>query len=404
MIGSVNPLVIVTYCLSIHGGETHAEVLNGIEQGAVPVRDELVCRKILQQGEAFPLGLRISARAARELSSGFALQKLQDILARRNMFVVTVNGFPYGRFHGRPVKERVYAPDWRSPSRLTYTLQLADILSRLLPEGLTGSLSTVPLAYRALCASDMQRVSSQIGRAVAYLVQLQERTGRTLGLALEPEPDCVMESAREASEIFQSHLFPAAERAIKGAQAPEAARRHLGICLDTCHHAVLGESPVAAWTHYDRAGIRVWKAQLSAALRIQGGKDIRKQLSPFADPIYLHQTVAFQKHRVVRRWPDLSDALNGRTALRAEEYRVHCHVPLGWSGAEGVGTTRRLLSPAFFKRATVGDCPHVEVETYTYSVLPSACRNRGLTLSIADELEWVVSRMPRRRRFPVRKN
>jgi hypothetical protein len=388
----------ITYCLSIHGGESVAEVMRGIASGAIPVRDELVRRGVIPPGKAFPLGLRVSARAARSLAGQLPERRaLRNLLKRSNLYAVTVNGFPYGPFHGRRVKETVYVPDWRSPLRLDYTLMLAGLLAGLLPEAVEGSISTVPLAYGVLDRSQLDRAARGIGSAIAGLARVRERTGRTIGLALEPEPDCVLESAGEVVTAFQKHLFPAVERALGGRGAETVARRHLGICLDTCHHAVLGESPVSAWSRYDRAGIRVWKVQISSALRLPTGPGFRKLLEPFADPVYLHQTVAFRKGRIVRRWPDLPDAVTDPAAGRAEEIRTHCHVPLGWRGCGGLKTTRSLLSPAFFRRLSRGDCPHAEVETYTFEVLPEACRRRGVIASLADELEWVHSRMPVRR-------
>lgn len=383
----------ITYCLSIHGGETAAAVLLGIERGAAAVRAELVRRGILRPAAKFPLGLRISARAARGLDSGPGLRNLRETLRRNRMRVVSLNIFPYGPFHGRPVKESVYAPDWRSPLRTEYTRRCGRILSKLLPAGGEGSLSTVPVAYGRLDREGWNRAAREIGAAVAALALVRERTGRTLGLALEPEPDCVLETAEDAVEALEARLFPAVERAVGGRKAEAAARRHLGVCLDTCHHAVLGESPSAAWARYDRAGIRVWKVQVSSALKLAVDAGYRTRLAPFADPVYLHQTVAYRAGRRFRRWPDLPDALRDPDAGRAEELRVHCHVPLGWGGGGGMGTTRGALTPVFFRRLARGDCPHAEVETYTFGVLPESCRGGGMTDSLAGELAWVHGRL-----------
>lgn len=383
----------LTYCLSIHGGETAGEVLRGIESGAAPVRDELVRRGEFCAGDRFPLGLRVSANAARGLSTPKGFRALRATLRRNRMRVVTLNLFPYGPFHGPGIKESVYLPDWRSPLRSEYSLHGARLLAELLPAGGEGSLSTVPVAYGRLDKVGWARAEREIGVTVEALARIRERTGITLGLALEPEPDCVLETAGDAVEAFEKRLFPAVERAIGGRGAEAAARRHLGVCLDTCHHAVLGESPTAAWARYDRAGIRVWKVQISSALRVPANPASGTLLAPFADPVYVHQTVAFRGGRMVRRWPDLPDALRDPGAGRAEELRIHCHVPLVWRGARGLGTTRGSLTPAFFRRLVRGDCPTAEVETYTFSVLPEACRVLGMTGSLAGELAWVRERM-----------
>jgi hypothetical protein len=383
----------LTYCLSIHGGETAAEVLQGIAQGAGPVRDELLRRGVLHAASRFPLGLRVSARAARALAGEAGIRRLREILRRNRMRVVTLNLFPYGPFHGPGIKESVYLPDWRSPHRTEYTLCGARLLAKLLPADGEGSLSTVPVAYGRLGRDGWRRAASEIGAAVAGLARMRARTGRLLGLALEPEPDCVLESSEDAAEALEKRLFPAAERAIGGRGAEAAARLHLGVCLDTCHHAVIGESPSSAWARYDRAGIRVWKVQISSALRLPANPAYRTLLEPFADAVYLHQTVAFRAGKRVRRWPDLPAALRDPGAGRAEELLVHCHVPLGWRGGRGLGTTRGALTPAFFRRLARGDCPHAEVETYTFQVLPKACQGRGMTHSLAGELAWVHARM-----------
>jgi len=246
-----------------------------------------------------------------------------------------------------------------------------------------------------MTATAQAEAARNLAAAVVHLDAVRRATGREIGLALEPEPDCVLESAAQAVRLFSDTLFPAAEAAIGGSKrtACATARRHLGICLDTCHHAVLGESPATAWARLDRAGIRVLKTQLSAALTASAGPRLAARLAPFNEGVYLHQTAAFLGRRRVGRWPDLPDAVSSFRTLPADEWRVHCHVPLGWAGGAGLGTTRDQLSAAFFRRLLSGACPHAEIETYTFHVLPEPCRRAGVTASIADEFEWVLDRL-----------
>ena len=69
--------------------------------------------------------------------------------AEQNLYVFTINGFPYGCFHGARVKENVYVPDWRTPERRDYTNLLADILADLLPRNLTVQIFRVLLENAA---------------------------------------------------------------------------------------------------------------------------------------------------------------------------------------------------------------------------------------------------------------
>ena len=69
-------------------------------------------------------------------------------LEEKNCYVFTINGFPYGNFHGERVKEQVYRPDWSNPDRLEYTVLLFEILEKLLQPGEEGSVSTLPGSFK----------------------------------------------------------------------------------------------------------------------------------------------------------------------------------------------------------------------------------------------------------------
>ena len=196
----------LSYCTNIHPGESWAEVRANLERYLVPVRERVA------PGEPFGVGLRLSAESARALATPEALEELRGFLRAHDLYVFTINGFPYGPFHGRPVKEQVYLPDWLDPERLAYTDQLADILAALLPDGVEGTISTVPGAFapRVHGEADQARMAQALLDHVAHLVRLRATTGRRVALALEPEPCCFLETIAEAVAFFERYLFSAA--------------------------------------------------------------------------------------------------------------------------------------------------------------------------------------------------
>ena len=134
--------VHLTYCTNIHPGTGWAEVEANIARYGPALK-----RRFAPHGP-FGVGLRLSAREARELlATGF--DEFEAFLAREGLYVAIINGFPYGPFHRSVVKADVYAPDWRDDARVRYTLDLIEVLRRLLPEGLDGGVSTAPISYKA---------------------------------------------------------------------------------------------------------------------------------------------------------------------------------------------------------------------------------------------------------------
>lgn len=265
--------VHLTYCSNIHPGESWPEVRANFDRHVLAVRDRL------RPPGAFGIGLRLSARAAQELAEPAALAEFRAYLARERLYVFTINGFPYGTFHGQRVKEEVYLPDWRDPERLRYTNRLADLMAALLPAeaGLDGSVSSVPGAYKPALGgdADVALMVEHLLQHAAHLVALERTSGRRVALALEPEPHCFLETVAEVVDFFGRHLHSAAAArrlaALTGldeAAAAQALRRHLGVCLDLCHAAVEFEDAPAALRRLAEAGIAVPKIQVSAGLRL----------------------------------------------------------------------------------------------------------------------------------------
>jgi len=385
--------VHLTYCTNIHPGETWPDVRASLENYLPRAKAALV------PDDAFGMGLRLSAIAANDLAQPDALAEFKNFLQQQNLYVFTLNGFPYGDFHGTPVKENVYLPDWRDNARLNYTNQLADILVSLLPEGMDGSISTVPGAFKSLIMSDsdIAEIMENMVRHAAHLVDIHQRTGKLISLTLEPEPCCFIETIDESVDFFETWLFSVAARdqlmaltSLDAAGADAALHRHLGLCLDLCHAAVEFEEADAVIRKLDNAKINIGKMQISAGLRFAPVTDRTLELlKPFDDAIYLHQTVANSNGNLTRHI-DLQQAFDAHTAgASAEEWRVHFHVPIFLDDLGEFATTQNFIREilAIHRKKPISN--HLEVETYTWNVLPPEYRNVDVVDAIVRELNWV---------------
>jgi hypothetical protein len=293
----------------------------------------------------------------------------------------------------------VYLPDWLAAERVRYTQLLARELAELLPLGVSGSISTVPGCFRPVAATPdaEQRMTFALIDVVATLVDIARNQDRQIALALEPEPHCFLETTEEAVQFFEQRLFQreARERLcavadLEPAEAERALRRHLGVCLDTCHASVEFEAPLAAWRRLRAAGIAVPKVQISAGLRLPEATPERLQaLAAFENEVYLHQTVVRRGDKL-ERFLDLPDAL-AAAPDPSSEWRVHFHVPIFLRELGLFESTQDDLVPLLHELARVSDCPHLEVETYTWDVLPEAFRNVPVDEAIARELRFVQS-------------
>lgn len=391
------PPLHLTYCLNIHPGETWAENLAAIRAKAGAVK------QFLAMDQPFGLGLRLAAQAVDFLEHDVdARVAALAVFHELGMYPFTVNAFPYGRFHAGPVKENVYAPDWRKPERRDYTIKVADILSPWLPDGVEGSISTVPGSYKAWITelADMTAMAKNLAAVAAHLAKMRESTGRTIHLGLEPEPDCFLQTTPETIHFFEDVLFTegrAEMERLLGCSASEAEacmRRHIGVCFDTCHVALQYEDPLASLNAYRDAGILISKVQLSAALMLKNSPEAWEALRAFNEPVYLHQVKARLTDGSRRSWPDLGPALADTTGHEGvEEMRCHFHVPLFFKESGPLQSTASTLTPEFFKALRNGATPHAEIETYTFDVLPPEVHPGDLTQSIAREYTWVLERL-----------
>ena len=401
----------LAYCSNVHPGRSWDGHFAELREHVPAVRDALLRRRG-ESVEAFGIGLRLSARALVELEEAAAFERFRAWLDDEGCEVFTVNGFPYGAFHGEPVKADVYRPDWSEPARLDYTCRLATLLARLGPPEDYGTISTLPGTFKAWTNPDREaRIAENLLRAVAHCMALEREVGVRIALALEPEPCCLFETAEETARYFEDRLLAreGVERlaSLSGSTAHTARRalhRHLGVCHDVCHSAVEFEAPGEAFARYAASGIAVTKLQLSSALRLPAvDAATLERLAPFDEPVYLHQVVE-RDGTGLRRHADLGAAMEAARRREAErggghddtvppEWRVHFHVPVFLAEAGPFATTRETLVETLALQRAGGISRHLEVETYTWEVLPAALRDVPIAESIARELGWVRARL-----------
>ena len=373
------PPLRLTYCLNVHRGEAWEDCLAGIRHYALKVRDRVGA------GGAFGLGLRLGRLAAQQLAQPLAREAFKEFLRRENLYVFTVNAFPYGQFHQTAVKENVYSPDWRTAERRDFTNTVADILADLLPEGVSGSISTVPGSYKAWIKTeaDLAAMCGNLAESLAHLAEIHRRTGKDICLALEPEPDCYVETTEEVIAFLTGPMARAAR---------PAALRRLGVCFDTSHMAVEFEDLPWSLDQLVAGGIPIGKIHLSSALRLTPTAENLRRLEAFCDPVYLHQVKARLGHGGIVSFADLPEALERIPAMPdVREVRVHFHVPLYFQSHAGLEATSSLLTGQFARLVRRGVCGHLEIETYTFDVLPPELKTADITESIAREFEWVLA-------------
>ena len=398
LIRAVPPLDL-TYCTNIHPADGWASVHAALRR----IGPALKAR--LSPASPFGIGLRLAAHEARELLEGHRLAEFRSFLDSEGLYVALINGFPYGHFHGAPVKTNVYAPDWRDGARVEYTLDLITILAALVPDGLDGGISTSPLSYKRWMASatheDWEAATHNVVRVAERLVQVKRERGVFIHLDIEPEPDCLIETSDEMVAYVERWLRPVgAPRLARllGIDADEARAHlddHIQVCFDCCHFAVEYEEAAAALGRLRGAGLRIGRVQLSSALKVDlsakadESAAVAARLRPFAESTYLHQVVEAQG-RDLRRFVDLDVALDSAADPAARQWRIHFHVPLFMAAYDGLTSTQDYVRTVL-DHVRAGDLTtHLEIETYTWDVLPPDLKV-DVVDSIAREYEWVLS-------------
>lgn len=389
----------LTYCTNIHPGETLSEIEHNLETFVSEVKAG-VC-----PDAPFGLGIRLSAKAAKELGRPGQIERLKEKLTGLGFYIFTLNGFPYGDFSRTRVKENVYLPDWTSEARLEYSNKLAGHLAALLPDDphIEGTISTVPGGFGGNIGSDreVERIVKMLTRHAAFLFSLREQTGKKITLELEPEPMCFLETTEQSVRFFTEKLFSrqsarelAAITGMGESQSEQFWHDHFGICFDSCHVALQYEEPEQSIRALQSAGIRIGKVQLSAGLAVQDvTRDKVESLRSFADEIYLHQIIE-KSPAGIRRFTDLPEAIDSYKETEGDRHwRIHFHVPIFDSALGEFSSTQPFLKELLSVLSTTQATRHFEVETYTWEVLPAKHRDADVVQSIIRELKWVKNQV-----------
>jgi hypothetical protein len=375
------------YGMNVHPGGDVETTLDAIRSTVLPLK------RRLGVDSTFGLAVRWSAEGVEQLLAHPAWQNvLREQLRANDLAIFTGNAFVHGEFHGQSLKEEVYRPPWSDPRRLAYTLRFAGLLAALSEEGARLSLSTSPCSWGVWPwrVEEMRACAVHLVACARGLRQIEDRTGVRVVLGLEPEPGCVLQRADQVLDYFAAPLAEAMGR-------DEALRDHLGICYDVCHQAVEWEDVESSLAALQASGIPVAKVQASCALELPDPQDPRgrEALRQFDEPVYLHQVGARDADGRVWVAPDLGDVLDDPDWHARGPWRSHFHVPVFRAEAvPPLRTTQPELARALRRVAAGGLTRHVEIETYTWDVLPEAERAAGsgfdLVEALARETEYVL--------------
>jgi hypothetical protein len=389
----------LAYSTLVHPGDTWEEMRASLETYAPAVKKQVA------PDDPYGVSLRISGASAATLAADPAERtRLRIWLAQHDMYVFTVNAFPHGPFKGRTVMEDVYEPDWSTEERVAYTNQVADILAEITPAEVSPSIQTAPLAFRANVHSDeaVAVITRNVLRTVAHLIELERRTGRRVKLALEPEPFCLLETTGETLDYFRRWVWSAGGirtlSELSGLPASEAAglvRRHLGVVFDIGHQSVEFEDIGASLRALRDAGVPIFKLQAAAALRVP---EVTEQsvaaLGAFTDTIYLSQTTEERDGRLTKML-NLSDSIDAwrEDPSGAREWRTHFHVPIFLDDLGEFGTTRSGIEDALALHTEMPLSDHLEIETYTWDVLPAHLKTGDIVDYVVREWVWLTERL-----------
>jgi hypothetical protein len=389
-----NGLGHLTYSTLVHPADNWEQLWSSVQTYLPQVKSRV------SPSQPFGVCLRIAAPSAETLASSPAERaKLKRFLADHDMYVYTVNAFPYGAFKGTVVKEQVYEPDWRTKERTQYTIHVADILAELAPEGVSPSIQSAPLGFKPRVTGPdvVASYTSHVLQVAAHLVNIEARTGRTVTLGLEPEPRCFLETTDETVAYFKDHLYSGASAEalatlaqIPVSEAHGALRRHIGVTFDIGHQAVGFEDiPVSLQKLVD-AGIPIFKLQEAAAMYMpQVTQSTVDSLAQYAKTVYLSQTVEKKNGRIT--WfLNLEDAFAAwKSDPGPREWRTHFHVPVFLDDLGPFRTTRFALEQALKVHKARPLSRQLEIETYTWDVLPTHLKTGDIVEYVCREIEWV---------------
>ncbi len=390
----------LTYSTLVHPGDTWPEMWESLRTFVPKVKARV------SPDAPFGVSLRLSGSSAATLAGSPDLRaELREFLTTEQLYVYTVNAFPHGPFKGRTVMEDVYEPDWSTRARLDYTTQVADVLADIAAPGVRPTIQTAPLAFRANVVDEayVQSLVEHLVRAVAHLVMLEERTGVQVAIALEPEPACWLETTAETVRFFEERIYAAEGRTALArltgqplSRVEDLLRRHLGVVFDICHQSVGFEDIGASLSSLVDAGVPILKLQAASALRVPHvNPEVVAELDAFTDTIYLSQTTE-RRDGVEIHHLHLADAIADyvRDPGNAREWRTHFHLPVFLDDLGSFGTTRSGIEDAMRLHVATPLSEHLEIETYTWDVLPAHLKTGDIVDYVSRELEWVLTLLP----------
>jgi len=321
---------------------------------------------------SFGFGLYLSANAASVFAAdAIARQELRSALDEAGLCCWTANAFPFGGFHADSVKAKAFSPDWSSPERLRFSIDVAKVLLDLAPpDGSQLSVSTCPLGYGDAALSDPS-TKQHLEQVCAAFSELSEAAGRPIVLAIEPEPDGAFERVSDLA-IWLEENFTTMQL------------EHLGICWDLCHSAVVGEATGLVLSTLESTGVRLGKIQISSALELSTSLSSARgqRLRQLTDDAYLHQVRGVSSSGQAFAFPDVPDFLASQESQHCDQLRVHCHVPVcrsdygdGFRGTDWADAVTAAVG------AGLGD---FELETYTLPGLPEEVLEHG---SVVDTMK-----------------
>ena len=396
----------LSYCTNIHPGENWKETFQNLQIYVPKIKQEV------SANAPFGIGLRLSDLASRELIEGDNIVVFKEWLEENACYVFTFNGFPFGGFHHQSVKDQVHHPDWTTEQRLDYTVRLFEILNFLLPTSVEGGISTSPLSYKYWTHVKqnkdkvLKEATLNIAKVARKLYKINRESGKLLHLDIEPEPDGLLENTREVIQWYKEWLLPKGITYLKEqldlseTEAEACLKNHIRICYDVCHFAIVYEKPEEVFSILKEEGIRIGKIQISAALKVKlpdavnDRKWIKEALSPFVESTYLHQVVEKDRKGELTHYPDLPQALDKIDRPEAKEWRTHFHVPVFLDKYGKLESTQNDILDVFRYLKEEKVTHHLEVETYTWDVLPKDIQLE-LTDSIVRELQWVEKNFKR---------
>ncbi|PIB27119.1 xylose isomerase [Maribacter sp. 4U21] len=389
----------LSYCTNIHPGQDWESTFESLKDYVPKIKQEV------SPEHSFGLGLRLSNKASEELGQGNNMVGFKQWLNQNDVYVFTMNGFPYGNFHDERVKENVHAPDWTTQERVDYTIRLFNQLEALLPQGLSGGISTSPISYKYWHKTNADKKKTfEIGarnmiKVAKHLFNIEHVSGTYMHLDVEPEPDGLLENSDEVLSFYEEYLVPIGlttfkeELGLEASEIENIIKRYITVCYDICHFSLAYEEPKDTFKKFKSAHINVGKIQVSAALKVLfNGEDdakIWKLLSQFNEPTYLHQ-VTEKMDNGVKTYNDLPVVLENKHSFK--ELRAHFHVPIFLEQFGALFSTQDhiLKVITFLKENPLTE--HLEIETYTWDVLPVELKE-DLASSIVREINWLKDRL-----------